>query len=104
VAFPSSDSLIGLVAGTLTTLSFVPQVAKAWRRRSVNDLSLVMLLMFASGVALWLVYGVLNEAMPIIVANGVTLVLALWLIGMKVRFRSERSHPKPKVEGPITRD
>jgi|KBSSwiStaDraftv2_1062776.scaffolds.fasta_scaffold06510_8 MtN3 and saliva related transmembrane protein len=87
VAFPSSDSLIGLIAGTLTTLSFVPQVAKAWRRRSVNDLSLVMLLMFATGVALWLVYGFLNNAMPIIVANGVTLILALWLIGMKVRFR-----------------
>ena len=65
----------------------VPQVAKAWRRRSVNDLSLVMLLMFATGVALWLVYGFLNNAMPIIVANGVTLVLALWLIGMKMRFR-----------------
>jgi MtN3 and saliva related transmembrane protein len=87
VTIPSSDSLIGLIAGTLTTLSFVPQVAKAWRRRSVNDLSLTMLLMFATGVALWLVYGLLNAAIPIIVANGVTLVLAIGLIGMKVAFR-----------------
>jgi len=87
VAFPSSDSLIGLIAGTLTTLSFVPQVAKAWRRRSVNDLSLVMLLMFATGVALWLIYGILNGAVPIIAANGVTLVLAVALIGMKLTFR-----------------
>ena len=84
--FPFSNSLIGLVAGTLTTLSFVPQVAKAWRRRSVNDLSLTMLLMFATGVALWLVYGVLNDAVPIIAANGVTLVLAMALIAMKVAF------------------
>ena len=87
VTFPNSDSLIGLIAGTLTTLSFVPQVAKAWRRQSVNDLSLTMLLMFATGVALWLIYGFLNAAVPIIVANGVTLVLAIGLIGMKVRFR-----------------
>jgi MtN3 and saliva related transmembrane protein len=53
----------------------------------VNDLSLTMLLMFATGVALWLIYGVLNAAPPIIIANGVTLVLAIGLIGMKVRFR-----------------
>ena len=87
MTFPSSDSLIGLVAGTLTTLSFVPQVAKAWRRRSVNDLSLTMLLMFGTGVALWLIYGFLNEAVPIIAANAVTLVLAMALIAMKLRFR-----------------
>lgn len=87
MTLPPSDSVVGLMAGTLTTLSFVPQVVKAWRRRSVNDLSLTMLLMFATGVALWLVYGFLNAAMPIILANGVTLVMAAALIGMKVRFR-----------------
>jgi MtN3 and saliva related transmembrane protein len=86
VTLPSTD-LLGLVAGALTTLSFVPQVAKAWRRRSVDDLSLIMLLMFATGVLLWLIYGILNNAMPIIAANGVTLVLAAALIAMKVLFK-----------------
>ncbi len=85
MTFLSPDSLIGLIAGTLTTLSFVPQAAVAWRRRSVNDLSLTMLLMFATGVALWLIYGVMNAATPIIAGNAVTLVMALALIGMKVR-------------------
>lgn len=79
-------TLIGLLAGTLTTLSFVPQVMKSWRRKSVADLSMTMLLAFAAGVALWDVYGVLTHAAPIILANSVTLVLALALLYMKLVF------------------
>jgi MtN3 and saliva related transmembrane protein len=86
VTIPPSD-VLGLAAGILTTLSFVPQVARAWRRRSVADLSLVMLLMFSIGVGLWIVYGVMNAAMPIVLANGVTFVLAAGLVWMKLRFR-----------------
>jgi MtN3 and saliva related transmembrane protein len=83
----SSLSLeIGLVAGTLTTLSFVPQVLRSWRRRSVADLSTTMLLSFAAGVALWIAYGVMTEATPVIISNGVTFVLALALIFMKWKF------------------
>lgn len=79
-------TVIGLCAGTLTTVSFVPQVARCWRRRSVDDLSLAMLLAFTIGVALWDVYGVILRAWPIIAANSVTLVLALALLAMKLRF------------------
>ncbi len=80
------SSIVAAAAGTLTTVSFVPQVIRAWRTRSVQDLSLVMLLTFCAGVALWIAYGVISNEPPMIVTNGVTLVLALALVGMKLRW------------------
>jgi MtN3 and saliva related transmembrane protein len=85
-----SATAIGLCAGTLTTLSFVPQVMRCWRRRSVDDLSLAMLLAFTTGVGLWDVYGILLRAWPIIITNSITFVLATLLVGMKVLFPSIR--------------
>ncbi len=87
----SSVFVLGLVAGTLTTLSFVPQVLKSWRRRSVEDLSSTMLVAFTTGVALWLIYGLQTHDLPVVIANAVTLVLAGALIVMKYRFRSRPS-------------
>lgn len=87
----TATTAIGLCAGTLTTLSFVPQVARCWRRRSVADLSLTMLLAFTTGVALWDVYGVMMNAWPIIATNTVTLILALALVAMKIRFTGQIS-------------
>jgi MtN3 and saliva related transmembrane protein len=84
----SSIFVLGLVAGTLTTLSFVPQVLKSWRRRSVADLSSTMLVAFTTGVALWLIYGVLTGDLPVVIANVVTLILAGALVVMKFRFGS----------------
>ncbi|HEV3315729.1 MAG TPA: SemiSWEET transporter [Candidatus Angelobacter sp.] len=80
-------SLLGFIAGTLTTLSFVPQVHKAWRTRRCDDLSYGMLVTFGLGVVLWLIYGLLVRAAPIIVANAVTLALILTLLVMKARYR-----------------
>lgn len=82
-----SSSLVALVAGTLTTIAFVPQVVRAWRTQSVDDLSLGMLLTFCTGVACWIAYGVMTTEWPIVVTNGVTLFLALMLLGMKLRWR-----------------
>jgi MtN3 and saliva related transmembrane protein len=79
--------LLGLAAGSLTTLSFVPQVLKIWRSKSGNDVSYGMFLLFSLGVALWLAYGLLLKATPIIVANAVTLVLALLVLYLKFRYR-----------------
>lgn len=77
---------LGLVAGTLTTVSFVPQVMKIWRTKSGNDVSYGMFLLFSLGVSLWLLYGVALSATPIIIANAVTLVLALVVIALKYRY------------------
>ena len=77
---------IGSAAALLTTLSFVPQAWLTLRTRDVSGISLGMYGAFASGVALWLVYGLLLGAWPIIIANAVTLALALTILGMKLRF------------------
>ena len=78
-------NLIGGVAGALTTIAFVPQVIKTWRTRRADDLSIGMLLLFTLGVALWGAYGLLVGAMPVIAANGVTLILAVAMVVMKLR-------------------
>jgi MtN3 and saliva related transmembrane protein len=77
---------LGFLAGALTTLSFVPQVHKSWRSKRCDDLSWGMLLAFAAGVVLWLVYGLMLRAAPIIVANAVTLALLLAIILMKASY------------------
>ncbi len=79
-------TFVGFVAGTLTTLSFVPQVLHTARTRRCDDLSYGMLLAFAAGVFLWLLYGIWLHAMPIIVANAITLALIVAILIMKIRF------------------
>lgn len=79
-------TILGFIAGTLTTFSFVPQVHKAWISKSCGDLSLGMLLAFGGGVSLWLIYGLLLHAAPIIAANLVTLTLILVLLFLKARY------------------
>ena len=79
-------SLLGFIAGALTTLSFIPQVLHAWRSKRCDDLSWAMLLTFSAGVVLWLVYGIRLWAMPVIVANAVTLVLLLAIMVLKMRY------------------
>lgn len=79
--------LIGYTAAAFTTIAFVPQVLHTWRLRSAHGISLGMYAVFTSGVALWLVYGFLLEAWPIIVANAITLALALAILALKIRYR-----------------
>ena len=78
-------NLLGVVAGTLTTISFVPQVVKTWRTRRADDVSLGMLLLFTAGVLLWMIYGLMTGAAPVIAANGVTVVLAIVMVVLKLR-------------------
>jgi MtN3 and saliva related transmembrane protein len=77
---------LGTVAGILTTAAFVPQVLKTWRSRSARDISAAMFIAFSVGVALWIVYGALVRSAPVVIANSVTLVLALAVLGMKAKF------------------
>ena len=81
-----NPDLIGAVAGTLSTIAFIPQAWRIWRTRSARDLSLPMYLIFTAGVALWLLYGLVLGALPIIVCNGVTLLLAGTVLAMKLKF------------------
>jgi MtN3 and saliva related transmembrane protein len=77
---------LGLIAGTLTTIAFLPQLIKIWRSRSAKDISLGMFLIFSTGVFLWLVYGLLIGDTPIVVANFITFVLAVTILVFKFRY------------------
>ena len=79
-------TLLGLAAATLTTMAFVPQFTKIWKTKSAKDVSLGMFVVFCTGVALWLAYGILLGELPIIIANAITLVLGLGILGMKLKF------------------
>jgi MtN3 and saliva related transmembrane protein len=75
----------GLLAGLLTTAAWLPQIARTWRSRSADDLSWPYLLVFCTGVTLWLVYGVLSVDVPLLVANGVTMIFVRLLLVLKCR-------------------
>lgn len=78
-------TLIGLLAATLTTGSFLPQVIRAWRTRSTRDVSAWMFVLLVTGNALWLVYGTLIGDLPLMAANLVTLALAGTILTLKLR-------------------
>lgn len=78
--------VIGFGAAFLTTASFVPQAWLTFRTRDVSGISLGMYSVFTVGVALWLLYGLSLGAWPVVVANAITLALALTILGMKLRF------------------
>jgi MtN3 and saliva related transmembrane protein len=76
---------IGALAATLTTLSFLPQVAKTWRTRSAADLSWIWLTAFSAGLFFWLIYGLAIGSWPVIGANTITLALVLTIAVIKWR-------------------
>lgn len=80
-------NLLGIVAGTLTTIAFVPQVVRIWRTRSTHDISLSMFGIFSLGVVCWLCYGIALGSWPIILANLVTLVLSLTVLYFKLVYK-----------------
>jgi MtN3 and saliva related transmembrane protein len=83
----ATSELVGYLAATLTTASFVPQAWHTFRTKDVSGISLGMYSAFTVGVALWLVYGLLLSAWPIVAANAVTLSLAGLILTMKLRYR-----------------
>ena len=76
---------VGMLAGVLTTVAFVPQVMRTWTTGSARDFSLKMLLLFVAGVGLWLAYGLLTRSAPMVLANTATLLLASYILSVKVR-------------------
>ena len=76
--------ILGYVAASLTTIAFVPQVVKTWKSKSTEDISLTMFILFNVGIGLWLAYGIILGAKPIILANLITGILALIILGFKI--------------------
>lgn len=75
---------IGYLAGILTTIAVVPQISKAWKTKQVDDISLIMVGILICGLSLWTLYGVFSQAWPIIVTNGLSLLLNVFLFSLVV--------------------
>ncbi len=91
---PFWTDVIGSLAACLTTVSFLPQAWHSFRTRDVSGVSLGMYSLFTAGVALWLAYGLLLRAWPIVVANVVTLALALAILFMKLMYGDAQNAAK----------
>lgn len=78
-------AVVGNVAAFLTTISFLPQAIKTIRSRNTRQLSLPMYLLFVTGVALWVCYGVFSNSTPIIIGNVITFILAGTILWYKLR-------------------
>ncbi|MGD1075695.1 MAG: SemiSWEET transporter [Thermodesulfovibrionales bacterium] len=77
---------IGLLAAACTTLSYLPQVVKIIRTKHTKDISLLMYLILGTGLFLWFVYGLLLRDLPILIANGITFVLSLGVLILKMKY------------------
>jgi MtN3 and saliva related transmembrane protein len=77
-------TIIGLAAAVFTTAANIPQLKKAWTTGQTDDLSLKTLLLLASGLVLWVVYGVLQWDIVILLANSISLALAVGLVILKL--------------------
>ena len=80
-----SGEWVGYAAATLTTVAFVPQAIRTLRTRDTRGISLVMYVVFTVGLCFWLAYGIVLGSWPMIFSNVVTLVLALLILGLKLR-------------------
>jgi MtN3 and saliva related transmembrane protein len=76
---------IGMVAGTLTTVSFLPQVMKIWHSRNVSSISLLMYSLFSLGVFLWIIYGIVINSPSLIIFNLITFCLSISILYLKIR-------------------
>jgi MtN3 and saliva related transmembrane protein len=88
--------LVGFLAGTLTTVSFLPQVVKSLRTRHMGDFNLLFIVLMLAGLVLWTVYGFMLGQLPLIVANGVTIALNLILLWLKLDDVARRRRRKTK--------
>ncbi len=78
---------LGIFAGVLSTLAYLPQVIKTWKSKSAEDLSWSMLITLCCGITLWLIYGIIIHDFPIIIANIVTFSLAAIILALKLQYK-----------------
>ncbi|MDZ8140597.1 MAG: SemiSWEET transporter [Nostoc sp. DedQUE04] len=94
-------TILGLVAGVLTTLAYLPQLIKTWQSKSANDLSWSMLIILCVGIILWLIYGFSVHDIPLIAANIVTLLIASVILVLKIRYSSGTDEEGKKQEAQV---
>ncbi len=79
-------AIIGLIAGTCTTISFLPQVIKIIKTKETKDISISMYIVLATGILLWMIYGILIKDLPVILANSISFVLAIIVLILKIKY------------------
>ncbi|WP_059176670.1 SemiSWEET transporter [Thermodesulfovibrio aggregans] len=80
------NNIIGIIAGAITTSALIPQALKIYKTKSARDVSLMMFIFLAIGIALWFIYGILIKEIPVILANFISLILIFTIIFMKIRY------------------
>jgi MtN3 and saliva related transmembrane protein len=86
---PYQIEIIGYCAAFLTTIAFLPQAIQSWRTRDLSGISVGMYSLFTAGVGLWLIYGLIIEKWPLILANALTFALALSILVLKLRSKRQ---------------
>ncbi len=81
----------GFIAAALTTIAFLPQVIKTWRTKKAEDVSIVMLLMFITGLIFWIIYAIQTSALPVLIANIITFILNLTILTLKLIYDREEN-------------
>ena len=79
--------ILGLAAGTITSITFLPQVIRIWKTKSVKDLSMAMVLLLVAGTICWLTYGLLNKDTAIIYTNVIVLIMSFTIFYFKIKYK-----------------
>ena len=83
--------LFGFSAALLTTIAFLPQLYKTWQTKSANDVSLIMLILFITGLIFWIIYGLKIHSIPILVANIITLIFNFSILILKIAYGKSKA-------------
>jgi MtN3 and saliva related transmembrane protein len=97
---PQQTDLVGYVAATLTTVSFLPQLIRVVKTRSARDISLGMFLIFSVGTLLWMLYGIFSHSAPVWIANAVTLILSASILTLKLIYDERATDPHQPGKAP----
>ena len=81
--------LFGFLAALLTTIAFLPQLYKTWQTKSADDVSLIMLILFITGLVCWIIYGLKINSIPILVANIITFIFNFSILILKITYREK---------------
>ena len=77
---------VGFLAAFLTTIAFLPQLYKTWKTKSADDVSLIMLIVFLTGLICWIIYGLKINSVPILIANIITFIFNLSILILKINY------------------
>ena len=85
----SNPDLFGFIAAALTTTAFLPQVIKTFKTKTADDVSIVMLIMFITGLLFWILYAIQTNSLPVLIANIITLMLNTTILFLKVTYKKK---------------